>query len=113
MKRTLLSISLLLTLTAQAQNALNVMSFNIRLNIASDSLNGWPYRKDKVASQILFHEVQLLGVQEALHNQMVDLSSSLPQFKYAGVGRDDGKTKTVHPNFAITLHAEALSIFLL
>lgn len=69
------------------------MTFNIRLNTASDSLNAWPYRKDNVAAQILFHDVHLLGVQEALHNQMVDLKERLPQYKFIGVGRDDGKEK--------------------
>lgn len=72
---------------------LTVMTFNIRLNIAVDSLNAWPYRKDKVASEILFHEVNLLGVQEALHIQMMDLKERLPKFKYVGGGRDDGKEK--------------------
>ncbi len=76
-----------------AQSALRVMTFNIRLNTSSDSLNAWPYRKDKVASQILFHKIELLGVQEALHDQMIDLQQRLPQFKYTGGGRDDGKTK--------------------
>lgn len=76
---------------AEAQPPLHVMSFNIRLNTASDSLNAWPYRKDNVASQILFHDVHLLGVQEALHNQMVDLATRLKNYKYVGVGRDDGK----------------------
>ncbi len=91
MKKLLTIIALLFTAVSEAQ--LNVMTFNIRLNVASDSLNAWPYRKDKVASQILFHEVQLLGVQEALHDQMMDLKERLPRHKYAGVGRDDGKTK--------------------
>lgn len=76
-----------------AQSALRVMTFNIRLNTSSDSLNAWPYRKDKVASQIVFHKIELLGVQEALHDQMMDLQQRLPQFKYTGGGRDDGKTK--------------------
>ena len=85
-------IALFLVNLLSAQD-LQVMTFNIRLNTASDSLNAWPYRKDKVASQILFHEVHLLGVQEALHNQMVDLKERLPAYKYLGVGRDDGKEK--------------------
>ena len=67
------------------------MTFNIRYNTANDSLNAWPYRKDKVASQVLFHDVSLLGVQEALHGQIVDLKDRLPLFKYLGVGRDDGR----------------------
>ena len=78
---------------ASFSQELNVMTFNIRLNTATDDLDAWPYRKDKVASQILFHNVHLLGVQEALHDQMVDLSERLPAFKYVGVGRDDGKEK--------------------
>ena len=82
----------LVSSTAIAQE-LNVMTFNIRLNTAADSMNAWPYRKDKVASQILFHEVHILGVQEALHDQMTDLQQRLPRFKYKGVGRDDGREK--------------------
>lgn len=84
----LISVQLL-----NAQSHLRVMTFNIRLNTSSDSLNAWPYRKDKVASQILFHKIELIGVQEALHDQMMDLQQRLPQFKYTGGGRDDGKTK--------------------
>lgn len=76
-----------------AQTKLNVMTFNIRLNAASDSLNAWPYRKDKLASQVLFHKAELLGVQEALYDQMKDLEERLPQFNFVGGGRDDGKTK--------------------
>jgi len=79
--------------SALSAQELNVMTFNIRLNISSDDLDAWPYRRDKAASQILFHEVHLLGVQEALHDQMMDLKARLPKFKYAGVGRDDGKEK--------------------
>ena len=91
-KMALLSFLFAYSLSLAAQE-LNVMTFNIRLNVASDSLNAWPFRKDKVASQILFHEIHLLGVQEALHNQMIDLKQRLTQFKYVGVGRDDGKEK--------------------
>ena len=77
---------------AKSQN-LNVMTFNIRYNTMSDSVNAWPYRKDKVASQVLFHKAHILGVQEALHDQMMDLQERLPKYKYAGLGRDDGKEK--------------------
>lgn len=92
-KRSLLLLFVVSTSLLFAQNSLQVMTFNIRLNTAYDSLNAWPYRKDKVASQILFHKVDLLGVQEALHDQMLDLQQRLPQYKYVGGGRDDGKTK--------------------
>ncbi|HEY5967284.1 MAG TPA: endonuclease/exonuclease/phosphatase family protein [Chitinophagaceae bacterium] len=92
MKKLFIAISFIVSISVQSQE-LNVMTFNIRLNIKSDSLNAWPYRKDNAASQIKFHKTHVLGVQEALHDQMMDLSQSLSQYKYAGVGRDDGKTK--------------------
>jgi endonuclease/exonuclease/phosphatase family metal-dependent hydrolase len=79
--------------SAKAQQELNVMTFNIRLNLASDSLNAWQYRKDKAVSQILFHDADLVGVQEAVPGQMDDLSAALKDYKYIGVGREDGKRK--------------------
>ena len=44
-------------------------------------------------SQVLFYDAHLLGVQEALHDQMMDMQQHLPQYKYFGGGRDDGKTR--------------------
>lgn len=93
MKRLLLIAFLLPVFRPASAQQLNVMTFNIRLHIASDSLDAWPYRKDNLASQVLFHKVELLGVQEALHNQMMDLQQRLPGFRYVGGGRDDGKEK--------------------
>ncbi len=78
---------------ADAQSPINIMSFNIRYNNPGDSANAWPYRRDFVASQIRFHEAQIIGVQEALHGQMMDLIERLPGYRYVGVGRDDGKEK--------------------
>jgi endonuclease/exonuclease/phosphatase family metal-dependent hydrolase len=84
-----------LSITSQihAQKHLNIMTFNIRYSTLRDSANAWLYRKDNAASQVLFHETHILGVQEALHEQIVDLKDRMPRFKYVGVGRDDGKTK--------------------
>lgn len=95
MKRLLLSNLFILWVLGEvfAQEPLNLMTFNIRLHVASDSLNAWPYRKDHAAAQILFHDTHILGVQEALHDQMTDLATRLSRFKYIGVGRDDGKEK--------------------
>jgi endonuclease/exonuclease/phosphatase family metal-dependent hydrolase len=92
MKKFFIAISFMASMSIHSQD-LNVMTFNIRYNTKNDSLNAWPYRKDNAASQIRFHNVHILGVQEALHEQVMDLSQSLSQYKYVGVGRDDGKTK--------------------
>lgn len=87
----LFTLGFLLSFVGLAQEPLHVMTFNIRYNNPGDSLNAWPYRIDKAVSQIRFHDTHLLGIQEALHGQVVDLQQGLPSFRYVGVGRDDGK----------------------
>ena len=94
MKRIFLFIALLGgSLGLSAQEPVTIMSFNIRMDTKSDSANAWPFRKDMAASQILFHEADIVGVQEALHHQMTDLSERLKKYKYIGGGRDDGKER--------------------
>ena len=94
MKRILFVFTVLLICqTAFSQNELNIMTFNIRLDLASDSMNSWEYRKGKAATQVLFHEADIIGVQEALHNQMLDLQQWLTGYSYTGGGRDDGKAE--------------------
>ncbi len=94
MKNLLLVFSLIfMFFNAKAQEPIKILTFNIRLDVVSDSMNSWQYRKGKVASQVLFHETDILAVQEALHNQMLDLQQSLKEYKYTGVGREDGKIK--------------------
>ena len=72
---------------------LKVMTYNIRLDIAIDSINQWPNRTHKVFDLIHKYNPDVLGVQEALHHQLQDLLKGLPEYTYVGVGRDDGKTK--------------------
>lgn len=92
MKKSFYLVISLLIFTSEsaiAQKTLNAMTFNIRLSIPEkDSLNNWQNRKEKVASQILFHETDIVGVQEARPNQMVDLQGLLPSYQYAGVARE-------------------------
>lgn len=68
-------------------------TFNIRLDTPYDSLNNWEYRKDSVASFIRNQNLDIVGMQEVLHNQLVDLKTRLPEYAEIGVGREDGKTK--------------------
>lgn len=72
---------------------LNVMTFNIRLDVPSDSLNSWQYRKDNAAEIVRMNDVDILGMQEVLLNQMNDLKERLPQYTTIGVGREDGADK--------------------
>lgn len=69
------------------------MTFNIRLDVPSDSLNSWQYRKDNAAEMVRMNDVDILGMQEVLLNQMNDLKERLPQYTAIGVGREDGADK--------------------
>jgi hypothetical protein len=73
--------------------SVNVMSFNIRYDNPEDSLDNWKYRKDRAANAILFYDVDVVGAQEVLHNQLVDLQDKLSDYDVVGVGREDGKEK--------------------
>lgn len=69
---------------------LNVMTFNIRYDNPEDSLNNWKYRKDVVSQTILNYDVDILGTQEVLANQLQDMKTALSAYTAIGVGREDG-----------------------
>lgn len=68
-------------------------TFNVRYDNPEDGQNNWKYRKDKVADFIKKQHIDIIGMQEVLHNQLEDLKARLPEYAEVGVGRDDGKTK--------------------
>lgn len=77
----------------QPEAKVNVMSFNIRLDHAADSLNNWKYRKENVAKMMTYYAPDIIGMQEVVKNQLDDLKNRLPQYIALGVGRTDGKEK--------------------
>ena len=94
-----LSVAALLALpsTAPAQerrgNAVRAMTYNIRLDLASDGHNAWRHRKPMVAALIRHEAPDLLGMQEVLLGQKQDLEQALPDYAMVGVARDDGREK--------------------
>ena len=81
---------MMLGVMLQAQNY-KVMTFNVRLSVDSDKENSWNNRKTDVLSFINYYHPDIMGVQEPVPQQMKDLQAGLPQYKFVGVGRDDGK----------------------
>jgi len=70
---------------------MNIISYNIRLNTASDGVNAWPNRIEMVNGLLRFHEADIFGLQEALYDQIQDIEKGLPEYEWFGVGRDDGE----------------------
>ena len=81
--------------TAQPASSLQIewATFNMRYDNPGDSLNNWQYRKDTVCQYILAKKMDIIGMQEVLHNQLEDLKAGLPNYAAIGVGRDEKKEK--------------------
>lgn len=99
--RFILKLTLAASLTLlpfQMTRALVAGSYNIRYDNPGDveKGNSWPQRLPVIAGLIRFHEFDVLGTQEAFHNQLVDLQKLLPNYAYTGCGRNDGKEAGEH-----------------
>lgn len=99
MKKILLALAILLcALSAGAKKpqtdnfkGVTAMSFNIRVGTANDGTNSWEFRADAVLEMIKDQHPDILGLQEALLGQIKPLVYFLDDYKWIGVGRDDGK----------------------
>ena len=69
------------------------MTYNIRYNNPNDGVNWWGHRKSEVSEMINYYAPEIIGIQEGLENQVKYLDSTLVDYNYVGVGRDDGKLK--------------------
>lgn len=70
-----------------------VVSYNIRYAAKDDrGLKGWWWRKDKITGYLAKKQASIIGLQEVLHRQLLDVKKALPQYRVIGVGREDGKT---------------------
>jgi endonuclease/exonuclease/phosphatase family metal-dependent hydrolase len=65
------------------------MSYNIRYDNPEESTHPWRKRRDQVASVIRFHEPDVVGLQEALHDQLEDLRERLPEYEWLSAGREE------------------------
>lgn len=93
LKRILFSLLFAGVIGQASAQQLNVATYNIRYKNNGDKRdgNGWDLRGPMIANMIKFHDFDIFGAQEVLHEQLVDLTGSLPEYDYIGVGRDDGK----------------------
>lgn len=69
---------------------IKVMTYNLRLNVASDGDNAWPNRRDFLADQINFHAPDVLGTQEGIPSQIDWLDDRLVNYDRIGEGREGG-----------------------
>ena len=71
---------------------INLMTYNIRLNTETDSINKWDNRKEGIVNLIKEENLDVFGIQEALPDQIEYLSNQLKDYDYVGEGRDGGNS---------------------
>ena len=77
----------------EKKNNLKILSYNIRYDNPDDGINKWGNRKETIIKYIKNNTPDIIGMQEVLNNQLIDLQFFLNEYKFIGVGREDGKTK--------------------
>ena len=75
---------------------LRFVTFNIRNGRALDGVNAWPFRRRWVPHYVRDLDADVIGLQEAYHNQVSAMERALTGYVRVGVGRDDGKKAGEH-----------------
>jgi endonuclease/exonuclease/phosphatase family metal-dependent hydrolase len=70
-----------------------VMTFNLRHGDAPDGDDAWEFRKPLVFDVFQRHAADLVGTQEGVAAQLVDVDNAVAGYARVGVARNDGKTK--------------------
>ena len=79
---------------ATAETSFKVISYNIRYASSSDrGARSWEKRKKKVTEYLVQNKPGVVGLQEVLHKQLLDVSKALHGYDHIGGGRSDGKTR--------------------
>lgn len=86
--RCLLVFFCLWSMTSASAQSIKLITYNIRLQTASDGPNSWTNRKDFLVGQLTFYSPDVFGVQEALPEQVNDLTKAFANYSVAGSGRD-------------------------
>ena len=86
-------IILCFAISSQLFSQTKVLTYNIKYDAKSDTVNNWNFRKEAMIKLLQHYEPVFIGLQEALIHQVSYLDDALPSYSYIGVGRDDGKEK--------------------
>ncbi|WP_245778288.1 endonuclease/exonuclease/phosphatase family protein [Lentzea xinjiangensis] len=89
-------------------STLNVMSFNLRYASAAEP-NSWAARRPAVAQLLLTERPAVLGTQEGLYGQLLDVEHDLPDhYDWIGLGRAGGSHDEFMAIFFDTLRVQPL-----
>jgi len=96
-----------ISIPIQAQN-INIMTLNIRYNNPADGINTWENRREWLCDYIRFSEADLIGGQEVMRSQLIDMNESLSLYSYIGIARNGKEEGEYCPIFYKTDRFEVL-----
>lgn len=64
-----------------------VLSFNVRINVANDGIHAWDFRKDKVIAYIESSDFDFIGLQEVGPGMYQELINDIKNYEFFGTGR--------------------------
>lgn len=68
---------------------LRVMTYNLRY-ASAEGKHAWSLRRPVMAKLLSEHAPDVIGTQEGVYRQLVDLQEDLPAYRWIGLGRDGG-----------------------
>ena len=87
-------IFIFLTPTTSGGNDIHsIITYNIKYDDNSNGQNSWNVRKAALLELITTFSPDIIGIQEGLIHQVEFLDSEMNDYRYVGVGRDDGNRK--------------------
>src|SRR3546814_11612179 len=92
-RKAMLLAAALLALPAAAKERADhyeAMTYNIRLDIASDGGNAWPHRRAALIPLVAYQAPDLVGMQEVLQHQKQAVEADLPAYQFGCDAREHG-----------------------
>lgn len=86
MKQVFIFLMALVFIDSYSQEV-SLMTYNIRLDVASDGENAWPNRKDNLVAQLAFYAPDIFGIQEGMPHQVTYINQQMPNYSFIGKGR--------------------------
>jgi endonuclease/exonuclease/phosphatase family metal-dependent hydrolase len=75
--------------TPDRAQSLTVMTFNLRY-ASTEAPNAWSARRPVIRELLQQEAPDLIGTQEGLYSQLMDIEADLPGYAWIGLGRDGG-----------------------
>ena len=85
---------------------LTIMSLNLRYDKPDPGVQNWQVRRDSITSLIEYYQPDVIGTQEGLGHQLLDLHRRLPNYHSIG---DDRSGKGNNEYCAIFYHSQRLN----